>query len=1162
MHISLHSRCLLHSLLFLVMPCFVFSMQKSNMPNDLPLKDRIYLGSRASVSKDGSFFIFEWADSIWKASTDGGEAEALLADDFENAHPIISPNDDQVAFVSNRDGGYKTFIYDLKSARTHQVTFHSEGARPYEWTDGGKSLVALVFDSTAPDSRYYRIAKINTQKRSAYQIYFNEAGTEPSVSPDGKKVLFMRKGDDLYRKGTHSSLVAQIWMYDCDSKKFFPIIRRDTESRSPHWAPDGNTFYYVSGQDGCLNIWKHNLKTQKEQQITFFKDDSVIHPSLSLDGTTMVFRQKFDFYKIDPRKPAKNPKKIILTSSIAPKRPATRRRYYTTCWNNDSNGDVSFCDNGMQIAFTTGGDLFVMDTIIRTPHLIHGSSLTHERECKFTKDGRILYYLSDCGDKVNLWKAEPQNPKLQWWENFKFERTQLTHDEVYRTNLKISPTGKYLSWQDAIGRIHIADLNGKEITQGPKAAGARDYSWSPDDKWMVAAIDDPYGNSDIWIFPIDHHREPYNLSRSFKFDDSPVWSPDGKMIAFVGSRPDYNSTHLFYVWLNPQDEAQVRAPAKMQEKARKRIQENMVDPKKTRTDICVSSLDQEEELTKKAKASKKGANKKGKASNGKVAKGKADKGKKNAPQQVNKPSEQKPQDKKDVKQEPPKEQQIDVVIDFNNLCNRVHRIKRYAFRPFFSYDSNFLAFMSSDGTYRIQIKENANPTKLTDQTGFVVDWIQKGDRLLWMVNNIPAHFKQTYPFSVYQNTDIADYQELAFLTAWGKMNYLFYDKSFHGADWPAIKNKYRDAARYAPTASVFTRVMGMLLGELNASHLGYYETSDSKKEWNKNGSFQSWSMQTAHLGLIFDHNDKGKGWLVKSVVRGGPADLNAANIQIGERILSVNDREVHPGMDITEVLNGPGGMTFTLVIQGKDGKNRTVLLKSTSYAQIRELRRSAYADELRKRVHKASNGHLGYLDIKAMNWQNYYQFEEEIFSEGFDKEGMIIDVRDNCGGFVADHILNVLCGSSHSYAAYRESPAAYLSGYWGRPVFDRPIVVLCNETTASNGEIFTHAIKALKRGKVVGVPTGARVIATNESRLLDYGNFRLPSRGWFLLDGRDMEEYGAEPDLLVPDDLNYSSKGIDIQLNAAIKLLGKEVEQDKKVNPPVKLNYFHSSKRK
>ena len=190
-----------------------------------------------------------------------------------------------------------------------------------------------------------------------------------------------------------------------------------------------------------------------------------------------------------------------------------------------------------------------------------------------------------------------------------------------------------------------------------------------------------------------------------------------------------------------------------------------------------------------------------------------------------------------------------------------------------------------------------------------------------------------------------------------------------------------------------------------------------------------------------------------------------------------------------------------------------------------------------------------------MRWDDYYRFEQEIFAEGFDKEGLVIDVRDNSGGFVADRILGVLCGSVHSIAVARGAAPAYLSGYWGRPVWDKPIVVLCNQNTVSNGEIFTHAIKTLKRGKIVGVPTCGGVIATSDVALLDLGTLRLPHRGWFLPDGTDMELNGTQPDVLVWNEPGDAAAGRDRQLDAALDVLKQEVEHEKRNRQPVKLRY-------
>jgi tricorn protease len=116
-------------------------------------------------------------------------------------------------------------------------------------------------------------------------------------------------------------------------------------------------------------------------------------------------------------------------------------------------------------------------------------------------------------------------------------------------------------------------------------------------------------------------------------------------------------------------------------------------------------------------------------------------------------------------------------------------------------------------------------------------------------------------------------------------------------------------------------------------------------------------------------------------------------------------------------------------------------------------------------------------------------------------------------------------------------------------------VVLCNQNTASNGEIFTHAIKTLKRGKVVGVPTQGAVIATSDVALLDLGTMRLPHRGWFLPDGTDMELNGAKPDVLVWNEPQDFVTKRDRQLEVAIQTLKDEVTAAQQARPPVQLRY-------
>jgi tricorn protease len=1058
--------------------------------------DRIYLGSRPSVSPDGQQFVFEWCDNVWRAPVKGGMAEPLQVGTAKNIWPVIAPDGRRAVFQSDRDGGWKLFEVGLDGGGTRQVSFHSEGARPFGWTADGAAILAVVTRDAA-GSFSGRVALLPSAGRGPETLLFDSTADEPSLSPDGRRLLFTVEGGDLYRQRMTGSNASQIWLYEIPEKRFTCLVRRETESRTPLWTPDGEGFYYVSGEGGCMNVRHRLVKGGKETPVTFFKEDSVIHPSLSQDGRTLVFRRLFDFYRMDPTRPEVAPERIMLHAAAPAPRPAYRRRYYNACWNNDEPGCVTFCDDGLQIAFTTGGDLWVMDTVLRDPKLIHGDTRTHERDCVFAPDGRALYYLSDHGDGVALRKAERADASAYWWENAAFNKTVLVEDAVHRRRLSVSPDGTRLAWIEPSGTIVVADTNGVGVTRCRRASGVDAYDWSPDSRWLVASIADDYSNYDIWLLSADGKGTDYNLSRHFSWDGHPCWSPDGKLVAFVGQRPN-DQTDLFYVWLSRADEER-------------------------------NTFDKAVESAREAMRKSAGEDKK--------------------------PSD-KSKDKAETAPKPP------VRIDFDDLHLRVRRIALPGVtpaQPFFSHDSRTLAFEATvkgqAGTYKVVLPDKLEPELLTRRRGRAVAWLAKDNRLLWMTDNLPAHFEKTFGFSAYQETGLRDYQELGFLMAWAKLRDWYYDAGFHGADWAAVREKYRLAARCAPSHSVFTRVMALLQGELNSSHLGFSASDGSKKEWDKTAGFQSWSVVTAHLGLRFDPAHAGQGWKIRDVIPEGPADQVTLGLSPGDCVLEVDGVAVSAATDPAAVLNGPENRRAELTVQSGTNAPRRVSLPATTFGAAREKLKTAAFEAARKRVRQASEGRLGYLNIQRMRWDDYFRFEQDIFAEGFGKEGLVIDVRDNTGGFVADRILGVLCGSVHSIAVARGAAPAYLSGYWGRPVWDKPLVVLCNQNTASNGEIFTHAIKTLKRGKVVGVPTSGGVIATSDVALLDLGTLRLPHRGWFLPDGTDMEMNGARPDVLVwngPDDV---AAGKDPQLDAAIDVLKREVEEEKKRERPVTLRY-------
>ena len=1012
---------------------------------------RIYAAARPSVSADGRLFAFEWNDRIWLAPTAGGEARVLAAGDAsKDSWPVLSPDARRVAFLSNRLSGERLFEFSLDGGGLRVLSPHSDPPQPFSYAPDGRSIVAVVKRDHDDSHHASRIAVVSSN--GFERVLFDAMATEPALSPDGGRVLFVRGGDSIYRKRpkSFSSVAGEIWLYDAETGAFTAVVRKRTDSRTPVWTPDGKGFYYVSGDGGYKNILHHDLATHAERAVTRFRGDNVLQPTLSADGHTLVFRQSFDFWRIDPTVPEAEPQLIVLhpDSSWTPPLASTRNRWYTTVGNPDGNGGCSFRPpEGDEVAFTSGGDLWVMDMDSKTPVLVHGGTITIERDCVFAPDGDALYYLTDHGDGTDVWVAHRADASKPWHKNTSFRKTRLVADGATRLHIGISPDGSKLLWQDGFWRLHFADTNGIVTARGPDMRADDTYAWSPDGKWLAAGFADSHKNYDVWIISTTAAREPCNVSRHYLWDGSPAWSPDGKILAWCGQRERDAPCKLFYLFLD-----------------------------------------------------------------GKEGKG--------APGE----------------------------IDFNDIDLRIKTVDTRASDPFFKKDSRTLAFNSGSQTSKIKIPDELTPKRLTDRRGVAQRWGTPKDdgRLLWLVDNVPARFEALSKFNVYPVFYLPDYNELFGRTAWGRIRDRFYDPAFHGADWPALKAKYVPAFRHATSHSVRQRVAYMMLGELDASHLGFFHSKISRNEWEPSPFGQNWKPVTGHLGLRFDPSYKGPGWRVRDVLRGGPADKAVCGIRAGDIVTRVNGKDTSPALLPADLLSTHDKLkaTFTFGHPGEPATN-VVSVNTITYSDARDLVREEKVRAARRRAHELSGGRVGYVYVPEMQTPAFKRFVSEVFSEGYGRDALVIDVRDNTGGFTADRMFSVLFAPDHSYEVPRNGSPGYLMSYTDHPVWTKPIAVICNAESGSNAEIFTHAIRTTKRGIVVGQATGGAVIATNNRNILDYGEFRDAEFGWFVKGGIDMENHGAEPDFPVPLTPADEVRGVDPQLETAVReLLGNNKSKE------------------
>ncbi len=1066
------------------------------------------------VSPDGKTVVFSWREDLWRVPTGGGTATRLTSHAAEDHSPRFSPDGEEIAFISTRYPGGQIFLMPASGGRPRQVTHHTDGFRLDGWFPGGQALLA----SASRDACWRfatRFFRISCSERTAHVELFNAQGRNGSLSPDGKKILFVREGERWWRKGYVGERAAQIWLHDFEEKTFEKLSKDLIPHEWPLWYPDGKRFYYVSEEGGTRNLWSMDLATRTRKQLTRYTDDGVTYPTLSGDGSVLVFRRLFDLYALRPGED-REARKISIHYQGDAVWNAEDRRLISRA------EDVDFTQDGKQIALVAGGDVFVMDCEMKEPRRVTDTAEA-ETEVLFSPDAKALYFISTVGGQPDIWVARPGDPKKHWWLNKKFEVTRVTRDPDLESRMRWRPDGKSLAYVKGGSGLWAIDPDGKKPVHVLETWDTPSYQWSPDGKWFVYSVQDNDFNSDVWLTKADGSVPPFNLSRHPDSDRGPAWSPDGKKIAFTGRRT-HKEVDVYYVYLTKEEDQTTR---------------------------------RDRQLKKAMDTMKKGAAKK----SGRKAKKKGDENGKDGKKKETDKDKDKEKEKKKKKAKP-----IEVKIDFDGLHERIHRISvpdSSESGLVWSPDSKKLVFNATvkgvRGLYSVEIPgKSRTPKKFSTTSLRGARWLKKPKMLVGQTKGLPATLSatgavKTYAFKVRQVVDLKVRREVALDAAWRVMREKFYDGGFNGLDWDAIRTKYRAAAGDCLGAREFTTLVNLMLGELNASHMGF-RSSRRTRPSTAGSRTRSWSPSTVHLGVRWDPSHEGPGLKIRDVIPRGPGDREKSRLRPGEVVLAIDDQAVDTSFDLTRVLNESTDHDYRLKVEGPDGKTRSVVLRATTGRAIQGLLYEKMLKDRRSLTDKLSGGTLGYVHIAGMNWRSFERFEAELYAIGYGKDGLIIDVRDNGGGSTADHLLTILNQPHHAITVPRGGDRGYPQDRRIYSTWRKPIVVLCNQNSYSNAEIFSHAIRNLKRGQLVGVRTAGGVISTGGTMVLDEGFIRVPFRAWFLPDGEDMELCGAEPHHVVWPKPGEMPAGIDRQLEKAVDVLQKEVKAWK-ARPKPELRY-------
>lgn len=1092
-----------------------------------------------SLSDDGSKIVFSWSGDIWLADSSGGQARRITTHPATELNPRYAPDSKTIFFNSDRQGiNMQVWKVDLDHSRiTSQVTHHSELTVLEDITPDGNSLI-LRCERDAGGMSPMRVYKQDIEANKDEVRIFDDQARTARISPDGNQLLITREAVQLYRQAYHGSQACQIWLYDCISKTFTQPVKNDYGCDSPLWMADGSGFYYINFDGGAGNLHAYTFKDGKSTPLTNYKEDGIIKADISRDGTTLIFRRLFHYYRFRPQS-GEPPLKLTFTHGEDLTNLNEKDLKIST------TQDVDFSPSGLEMVFEANGDLYGMDTVLREPIQLTDTP-ERERNIYFHDNAKLVLYIKDDGINTQLCQLSKQNPAKFWWEANKLTSKVLFQTESTLEAFAPSPDGKLIAYTTKDGKLWLCSADGKNSRIICSSWDTPSFDWSPDSKWLTYSVQDDNFNSDVFLVSIDPSAKSINISQHPDNDFAPRFSPDGKKIAFVGRRYG-NDYELFFVDLTSYG-SELSARAKLIDKAHE-VMKN--DPSYKQDTLAP-------EPAKKPKPNASSEESEFSDSSHGFAHSDHDDAevldaKKSA--RTTKSRTTKSSSRPTTKSKPARTaKRSDNIYDLKDVQKRIQRLTTNGMKPrnlLWTNDSEEILFQTiGKGTYRIKAKQDSEPKFITKYRGNPIRLDDSG-KLFWVYRGVPSTYHDRkltkFPFTIYCHQTREHYQRTMFRHTWRIMRDGFYDASMNGKDWNAIRTKYEEHAAHAVGSRAFDRVVAMMLGELNASHTGFKSTP-WQPQWKAS---RPWKEAVMHLGLLFDQNHTGDGWKIKEVLPTGPGDQKRSQLYPDEIILKINGTPVKHDTYKPNVLTARPSDTVTLTVVDTSGAQRKVTMQPISYAKARKLHSLHLIDKNHAMVEKLSNGRLGYIHIASMMWDEFQKFERHLYENGAGKDGIIIDVRDNGGGFTTDHLLTALTQPRHAYTIPRNGGPGYPQDRFVYATWDKPIIVLCNQNSFSNAEIFAHAIRTLNRGKIVGVPTAGGVISTGTVHVLDAGTLRYPFRGWFDINtGKDMELNGAQPHFLIwpkPGDL---AKGIDKQIEKAVEVLSDELKTSKQAFPP------------
>jgi tricorn protease len=1069
--------------------------------------------------------VFTYGGDLWLASTSGGVARRITTHPGQELFAKFSPDGKWIGFTGQYDGNLNVYVMPSDGGEPRQLTFETDQAAVGErmgpnnqvinWTPDGKSIVYLS-RRTSFNDWFAKLYTISIDGGLPVRIPVDKGGLA-SFSPDGSQMIYNRifRNFRTWKRYT-GGMTQALWLYDFKNVTSEALTPNDHAYTFPMWR--GNTLYFGSdrGDDHRVNLYSMDMTSKQMKELTHFTDYDMSWPGIGPDS--IIMENGGFLYLFDLKSQESHKLTIYLPGDREQLRPH---------WVDASKliTDFDISPDGKRAVFAARGDAFTIPAKYGSARNLTHSSGSREHGVAWSPDGKWIAYISDRTGEDEIY--------IQAQDGMSDAVEITSGDKGFMFPPQWSPDSKKLAYSDQKLRLWYVDIDAKKPVQVDigKYSEFGDYTWSPDSKWISYSKGMFNHNSVVELYSLATSKIT-DVTNEFTASGGPSFDPAGKYLYFISNR-EYNEIVGGY--------DSEFANTKTSRVYITTLRADEPSPFVPRSDETASAKDEKKESGDSDKSKD------------------ADKSKKDDKKSDSAEDKEKEKAAKDLRIDldgigdrivalPPPSTNIAEMIAGNDQVI-------YVTQPIFGLSGPVTTETSAIHVF--DMKDRTDSVLVAGGDGFAISADRK--KLLYTVGaNHVYGIVDTNPVTEHHSGDGAldisglrmeidpreEYKNI-FNEVWRQERDYFFEAEMNGVDWQKERDRYAALLPYAATRYDLVLLLGDMIGELSNSHT-YVGGGDSPDLSAVNTGMLGvdFALDSASGRYKFAKIYPGENW---DPARRSPLTEPGVNVKNGDYLLAVNGRPLKSPASPYEMFVGTVGQNVTLTVNSsptETGARNVVVRPIGSEYTLREL---DWIVTNRHKVDAATNGRVGYVYIPNMGDEGLNEFVKQYFPQ-IRKEGMIIDVRYNGGGFVDYLIFERLRRIVASMSTSRNFGDDTDPGN----TFYGSMICITNEYAASDGDFFSYYFKKYKLGPLVGMRTwgGVRGIR-GEIPLIDGGYITRPEFSIYGMESNwIVENHGVDPDIIVDNPPDQVMKGRDPQLEKSIELVLQDIKDHPKKLPP------------